>query len=118
MYKPSFTISSYMLEKSISIANKIGKISFYESLERMPILRRNNRIRSIHSSLLIEANSLSLEQVKDVIKGKVVNGLQKDIQEIKNAYKAYEMIAALSLSRWMDSLRRYHISQITVYRHH
>ena len=58
----------------------------------MPILRRNNRIRSIHSSLLIEANSLSLEQVKDVIKGKAVIGLQKDIQEVKNAYKAYEMI--------------------------
>ena len=81
-----------MLEKSISIANKLGKISSYESLERMPILRRNNRIRSIHSSLLIEANSLSLEQVKDVIKGKAVIGLQKDIQEVKNAYKAYEMI--------------------------
>lgn len=92
MYKPSFSITSYMLEKSISIANKLGKISSYESLERMPILRRNNRIRSIHSSLLIEANSLSLEQVKDVIKGKAVIGLQKDIQEVKNAYKAYEMI--------------------------
>ena len=92
MYKPPFSITSYMLEKSISIANKLGKISSYESLERMPILRRNNRIRSIHSSLLIEANSLSLEQVKDVIKGKAVIGLQKDIQEVKNAYKAYEMI--------------------------
>ena len=45
MYKPPFSITSYMLEKSISIANKLGKISSYESLERMPILRRNNRIR-------------------------------------------------------------------------
>ena len=92
MYKPSFTISSYMLEKSISIANKIGKISFYESLERMPILRRNNKIKSVYSSLVIEANSLSLEQVKDVIAGKMVIGSQKDIQEVNNAYKAYEMI--------------------------
>ena len=92
MYKPSFTISSYMLKKSISIANKIGKISFYESLERMPILRRNNKIKSVYSSLVIEANSLSLEQVKDVIAGKMVIGSQKDIQEVNNAYKAYEMI--------------------------
>ena len=46
MYKPPFSITSYMLEKSISIANKLGKISSHESLERMPILRRNNRIRS------------------------------------------------------------------------
>ncbi len=92
MYKPPFSITSYMLEKSISIANKIGKISFYESLERMPILRRNNKIKSVYSSLVIEANSLSLEQVKDVIAGKMVIGPQKDIQEVNNAYKAYEMI--------------------------
>ena len=58
----------------------------------MPILRRNNRIRSIHSSLAIEANSLSLEQVKDVIDGKVVIGLKEEIQEVKNAYNAYKMV--------------------------
>ena len=58
----------------------------------MPILRRNNRITSIHSSLAIEANSLSLDQVKDVINGKTVIGSQKEIQEVKNAYNAYEMI--------------------------
>ena len=58
----------------------------------MPVLRRNNRIHSIHSSLAIEANSLSFNQVKDVINGKLVLGDQKEIQEVKNAYKAYEMI--------------------------
>ncbi len=55
----------------------------------MPVLRRNNRI---HSSLAIEANSLSFNQVKDVINGKLVLGDQKEIQEVKTAYKAYEMI--------------------------
>ena len=58
----------------------------------MPVLRRNNRIHSIHSSLTIEANSLSFNQVKDVINGKLVIGDQKEIQEVKNAYKAYEMM--------------------------
>lgn len=57
----------------------------------MPVLRRNNQIKSIHSSLSIEANSLSLEQVKDVIDGKAVIGSQKEIQEVKNAYTAYKM---------------------------
>lgn len=45
----------------------------------MPILRRNNKIKSIHSSLEIEANSLSIEQVKDVIVGKIVIGSKKEI---------------------------------------
>ena len=92
MYKPSFFISNKMLALSISIAEKISKIETYESLKRMPILRRNNKIKSIHSSLAIEANSLSMNDVFDVISGKTVFGPQKEIQEVKNAYKAYEMI--------------------------
>ena len=59
----------------------------------MPVLRRNNRIHSIHSSLAIEANSLSFNQVKDVINGKLVLGDQKEIQEVQNAYKAYAMMS-------------------------
>jgi len=58
----------------------------------MPVLRRNNRIRSIHSSLAIEANSLSFDQVKDIIDGKKVIGPQDEIQEVKNAYEAYKLI--------------------------
>lgn len=92
MYRPPFTISSLMLSRSISITEKAGKISSFESLKRMPILRRNSKIESIHSSLAIEANSLSLEQVRDVIAGKAVIGPQKEIQEVKNAYRAYDAI--------------------------
>ena len=69
-----------MLSRTISIAEKLGKIETYHSLKRMPILRRNNKIRSIHSSLAIEANSLSLDEVRDVISGKFVVGPQKDIE--------------------------------------
>lgn len=91
-YIPPFTISNTMIEYVSSIMEKIGKLSNYTNLDKMPILRRNNRIKSIHSSLAIEANSLSLNQVKDVINGKTVLGPKKEIQEVKNAYKAYEEI--------------------------
>lgn len=92
MYKPPFEITNKMLTLSISITEKVGKITSFNSLKRMPILRRNNKIKSIHSSLAIEANSLSLNQVKDVIEGKVVLGPLKEIQEVKNAYNAYNNI--------------------------
>ena len=91
-YVPPFTITNKMLDYVSSIMEKIGKLDNYTNFNKMPILRRNNRIKSIHSSLAIEANSLSLDQVKDVINGKTVIGPQKEIQEVKNAYNAYEMI--------------------------
>ena len=91
-YVPPFEIDSEMLNLVSAIMEKIGKLSNYAYLDKMPILRRNNRIESIHSSLAIEANSLSLGQVKDIINGKSVLGPQKEIQEVKNAYKAYEEI--------------------------
>ena len=109
MYKPSITISNLMLSRTISIAEKLGKIETYHSLKRMPILRRNNKIRSIHSSLAIEANSLSLDEVRDVISGKVVIGPQKEIQEVKNAYQAYELIKVFNPYRIDDLLRAHRI---------
>ena len=75
-----------------SISEKIGRITATGGLEAKPHLRKNNRIKSIHSSLKIEANSLSLGQVRDVINGKTVLGEQKEIQEVKNAYDAYEQL--------------------------
>ena len=91
MYKPPFTITNKMLSLCISITEKVSQINNYQLLKRMPILRKNNKIKSIHSSLAIEANSLSLNQVKDVIEGKVVIGPIKEIQEVKNAYNLYNM---------------------------
>lgn len=91
-YTPPFSITNKMLDYVSNIMEKIGKLDNYKNLNKMPILRKNNKIKSIHSSLAIEANSLSLNQVKDLIAGKSVLGPQKEIQEVKNAYKAYEMI--------------------------
>ena len=92
-YVPPFTFTNTMVDYISGIMEKIGKLDNYTNFNKMPSLRRNNRIKSIHSSLAIEANSLSLDQVKDVIAGKTVIGPQKEIQEVKNAYNAYEMIS-------------------------
>lgn len=91
-YEPPFVIDNEMLSMVSSIMKKIGKLDNYDSFNKMPILRRNNRISSIHASLAIEANSLTFEEVKDVIDGKNVLGPKKEILEVKNAYLAYEKI--------------------------
>lgn len=109
MYKPPFSITETMLSRSISITEKLARITSFQSLKRMPMLRRNSKIRSIHSSLAIEANSLSLEEVRDVIAGKTVIGPQKDIQEVKNAFKAYEMMGEYDPYSELDLLKAHRI---------
>lgn len=94
-YKPPFTITNEILAYVSSISEKIGRMAVANNLEAKPHLRKNNRIKSIHSSLKIEANSLTLGQVRDVIHGKIVFGEQKEIQEVKNAYAAYERLSGI-----------------------
>ncbi|MCD8131253.1 MAG: Fic family protein [Lachnospiraceae bacterium] len=106
-YEPTFTITNEMLFRVASVSEKIGRIAAVGSLDSKPHLRKNNRIRSIHSSLKIEANSLTLGQVRDVINGKTVLGEQKEIQEVKNAYAAYELLDQINL--WsIEDLKRFH----------
>lgn len=109
MYKHPFTITNKMLNLSILISQKIEKISSYQSLRRMSTLRRNNRIESIHSSLAIEANSLSLDQVRDVIDGNLVIGPQKEINEVKDAYGAYQIIEEYDGYKEKDLLKAHSI---------
>lgn len=90
MEYPPYSITNTMLNYVSDIMKKIGETNYFEKLNKQPELRRKTRIKSIHSSLAIENNQLSLFQVEDVINGKMVIGEQKDIQEVKNAYKAYE----------------------------
>ncbi len=106
-YIPPFKITNEILTYVASISEKIGKISAVSNLESKPHLRRNNRIKSIHSSLKIEANSLSLGQVRDVINGKPVLGKQKEIQEVKNAYTAYEKMKDIDPYS-IKSLKEFH----------
>lgn len=109
MYKPPFTITNTMLNYSISISQKIEKFFSYQSLKRMPMLRRNNRIKSIHSSLGIEANSLSLDQVRDVINGVTVLGPQNEINEVKDAFEAYSLIKEYDAFKEKDLLKAHGI---------
>jgi len=95
-YTPPFNITNKMLLLVSSISEKIGKISFTGNMDSKPHLRKNNRIKSIHASLRIEANSLSLGQVYDVINGRMVLGEKKEIQEVKNAYDAYERLSEIN----------------------
>ena len=106
-YNPPFTITNSMLSYVAAISEKIGRITIISDMETKPHLRKNNRIRSIHSSLKIEANSLSVEQVRDVINGKLVLGELKEIQEVKNAYDAYERISEINPYSIAD-LKRFH----------
>lgn len=114
-YMPPYTISNRMLELVSSISEKVGKIASHKDLEVKPHLRRNNRIRSIHSSLKIEANSLSLDEVRDVINGHIVLGDKKEIQEVKNAYAAYNEISKINPGS-IEELKRIHgiITYLTV----
>ncbi len=95
LYEPPFHISNFMLMYVSAISEKVGEINVLQNLEGKPHLRKNNRIKSIHSSLKIEANSLSPGQVRDVIDGRMVLGEPKEIQEVKNAYAAYEKLSEI-----------------------
>lgn len=106
-YQPQFAITNHTVKLVSEIAEKIGRLDRYQSLDAKPCLRRNNRIRSIHSSLAIEANSLSIDAVRGVIDGKTVVGPVKEIQEVKNAYRAYDELGKFDPFS-IDELKRLH----------
>ncbi len=94
--KPPFEITEAALSDVMEISELVGKISSTQNLSTSPILRRQNRIRTIYSSLAIEQNTLSLEQVTAVLSGKRVLAPPKDIAEVKNAYEIYDHLAELN----------------------
>ena len=101
--KPPFEITTSILDKVAEIAELVGQINAVAGLTTNPMLRRTNRIRTIYSSLAIEQNTLSLEQVTAVLNGKRIIAPPKDIAEVKNAYEIYEM---------MDSLNPYSVEDL------
>ena len=106
-YIPPYHITDKILSFVADISEKIGKITERTNLDSKPHLRKNNKIKSVHSSLAIEANSLSLDEVRDVINGRTVMGKQKEIQEVKNAYGAYEEIGRFDIYS-IEDLKRLH----------
>lgn len=87
------------------ISEQVGRITVLQEGTISPHLRRENRIRTIHSSLAIEHNSLSLEQVTAILDGKRVLGNPNEIKEVQNAYEAYELMLRLNPASVDDLLK-------------
>ncbi len=103
-YEPPFTITPAVLDLVERIGEEIGRQDLRRDTPLAPALRRGNRLRSIHASLAIENNSLSLEQMTAVIAGKLVLGPPKEIQEVRNAFAAYEAMETWNPARVKDLL--------------
>ena len=93
--KPPFEITNTIIDSVAEIAELVGRLTSTNQLSSNPTLCRSNRIRTIHGSLAIEQNTLSLEQVTAVLNGKHVLAPPKDIAEVKNAYEIYERLDEL-----------------------
>ena len=104
-YIPPYEITDEMLELVSEIMENLGRLSGVNKLEKLPRLRRVNRIKSIHSSLAIENNTLSIEQVTDVIDGKRVFGPKEDIVAVQNANLAYKELENINPYSISDLLR-------------
>lgn len=104
-YKPPFHMTDKMTFLVGEISEQVGRITVLQAGTIGPHLRRENRIRTIHSSLAIEHNSLSLEQVTAILDGKRVLGDPNEIKEVQNAYEAYELMLRLDPSSVKDLLK-------------
>lgn len=91
-YQPPYSITAKILNAVAEISELLGRWSAGHQGALSPQLRRENRIRTIQASLAIEHNSLSLEQVTAILEGKQVLGLPREIQEVRNAFAAYEQL--------------------------
>ena len=94
--KPPYLISPKILQLISSISIKLGEVNAFYLNRQSPKLRKQNKIRTIHSSLQIEGNTLTLDQVSAIIDNKIVAGPKKDIQEVLNAIQVYNVLASFN----------------------
>lgn len=104
-YRPPFHMTDKMTSLIAEISEQVGRITVLQEGTISPHLRRENRIRTIHSSLAIEHNSLSLDQVTAILDGKRVLGNPNEIKEVQNAYEAYELMLHLNPASVDDLLK-------------
>lgn len=104
-YKPPFHTTDRITNLVAAISEQIGRIKVLSHGNLNPHLRKENRIRTIHSSLAIEQNSLSLEQVTAIVDGKRVLGNPNEIREVRNAYDTYNMMLSLDPYAVKDLLK-------------
>lgn len=94
-YEPPFLRTPRIEALCMDIAESVGSLGPNSKLSTNPTLHRKLRISTIYSSLLVEGNELSLDQVTAIIDGKRVLGNQNDIREVENARNAYDMLPDL-----------------------
>lgn len=100
-YQPPFQLTHRMTALVADIAERLGAWKTANRGALVSELRRGNRIRTLQASLAIEQNTLNLEQVTAVLAGKPVLGSPKEIQEVRNAFAAYE-----AMERWQPHRQR------------
>ena len=105
MYTPPFEITSKIIELISNISEKIGEINSLQDSPYHVKLRKENRIKTIHSSLAIENNSLSIKQITAIIDGKRVLGNPNEIKEVKNSIQAYDLLLSLNPYKEKDLLK-------------
>uniref|UniRef100_UPI00307FF79C hypothetical protein n=1 Tax=Prevotella sp. TaxID=59823 RepID=UPI00307FF79C len=109
MYTPPFTISAEAINKIADISRLIERYAIRMEQEDAQMLRKANKIKTIHSSLAIEGNTLDEEQVRDIVNGKTVVAPIRQIQEVKNAIATYEQFPHLDAFKESDLLRAHGI---------
>ena len=107
-YQPPFTITSAIIGLISTISEKLGRLAVLED-EASLRLRRVNRIRTIQGSLAIEGNTLSEAQITAILDGKRVSAPPKEVQEARNAIRAYEQVSAWQPADEQHLLRAHQI---------
>lgn len=103
--KPPFTITQSVLNSIAKLERLIGTVESLHQPKPQPKLRKSNRVRTVHGSLAIEGNTLSLEQITALLEGKRVIGEKKEIQEVLNAIHANDMLPKLNPFKTADLLK-------------
>lgn len=104
IFSPPFTITSGIVSLVAEIGQAVGSLSVFAAQAKALRLRRINRIRTIHGSLAIEGNTLSQEQITAILEGKRVIAPPREIQEARNAIKAYDLFGQWQPWRQEDLL--------------
>ncbi|WP_180168959.1 Fic family protein [Acinetobacter sp. YH12021] len=122
-YQPPYTITSKIIHLIAQISENIGRLTVLEEIQENLKLRKANRIRTIQGSLAIEGNTLSTEQITAILNGKTVIAPPKEVQEVRNAIKAYEAFQQWQPSQEADLLQAHQvlmtglIDEVGQYRH-
>ncbi|WP_457794658.1 Fic family protein [Acinetobacter baumannii] len=122
-YQPPYTITSKIIYLIAQISENIGRLTVLEEIQGSLKLRKANRIRTIQGSLAIEGNTLSTEQITAILNGKTVIAPPKEVQEVRNAIKAYETFQQWNPSQEADLLQAHQIlmtgliDEVGQYRH-